>query len=167
MKTIIANDGTELQVSDCDHLFLSGYSWGPDGRGYYRCTNRGTWNGHKICGKRLHWFIVQLMGLVTPKGFEIDHIDRNKANNQRCNLRVVSKELQMQNRSIHKDNTSGFIGVCFHKQANKWMASISINNKQKHLGYFTTPEEASKIFQAARKIRDTKEIKRCEEVING
>ncbi len=166
MKIIIATDCTELQVSDCDHLFLSAYNWGPDGSGYYRCHNCEIWNGNQIHGKRLHWFVAQLMGLEVPDGYQIDHIDRNKLNNQRYNFRAASKRLQNQNTDMYKNNTSGYHGICFHKCHNKWGATIRINNKQKHLGYYATAEEASEIYQAAKKLRDDKEIKRCEEAIS-
>lgn len=82
MKIIIAIDGTELQVSDCDYDFLSKYNWRPDNNGYYRCSNRGTWRGYKINAKYLHWFIAQLMRLKVPKDYTIDYIDRNPLNNQ-------------------------------------------------------------------------------------
>ncbi len=168
MKTLIALDGTELQVSDCDHLFLSGYNWHSDGRGYYKCGKSEIWNGYKTWNRCLHWFVTQLMSLKIPKGFEIDHIDRNKSNNQQPNLRAISREMQRYNQDIYKNNTSGFIGVSFDKRCtiNPWIARIRINNKSKFLGFFRTAIEASEEYQFAKKLRDDAEIKRCEEVIN-
>ncbi len=166
MKIIVAIDGTELQVSDCDYVFLSKYNWSRNSKGYYRCSNGGTWNGHKINGKTLHWFVAQLMKLKIPEEFQLDHIDRNKLNNRRSNLRVVSKELQAQNKGEYRNNTSGYVGVCFHKRRiiNPWIARIQINSKRKFLGYFKTPEEANEKYQAAKKIRNDNEIKRCQEI---
>ncbi len=168
MKIILAIDGTELQVSDCDFVFLSKYNWGPRGNGYYQCTSKSTWRGHKINSKSIHWVVAQLMGLKIPEDFEIDHIDRNKANNQRPNLRAVSRNLQMYNTDMNKTNTSGYTGVSFDKRKaiNPWKVQITINNKNKHLGYFKTAKEASEVYQFAKKLRDDAEIKRCEEVIN-
>ena len=164
MKTIIAFDGTELLVSDCDYSFLSKYSWSKDSCGYYKCTNRGTWNGHEIHNKLIHWFIAQLMNLDIPESFTIDHIDRNKLNNLRSNLRVASKILQNHNRGMMKSNTSGYTGVTFNRQCKlkPWQTSICMpNGKRKYLGIFKTPEEASKVYQVAKKRRNDKEIKRC------
>ena len=84
------NSNEQAIVSECDWLELVGYSWSIDGK-YFRCNNKNTWNGHQVNGKRLHWFIAQLMGLRIPDGYTIDHIDRNPLNNQRSNLRVASK----------------------------------------------------------------------------
>ena len=165
MKTLIAIDGTELQVSDCDHLFLSAYNWQANGRGYYVCSNRCIWNGQQVKGKLLHWFIAQRMKLVIPEDYQIDHTDRNKLNNQRSNLRVASVRLQRYNRDILKTNTSGYTGVNFQKDCinNPWAANIMMpDGKQRNLGYFKTAEEASKKYQAKKKERDEKEIQRCK-----
>ena len=167
MKILIALDCTELQVSDCDHLVLSAYRWWRDNRGYYRCSNCDIWNGYQINGKPIHWFVSQLMGLKIPKGYQIDHIDRNKLNNRRSNLRAASNKLQSYNVNITKTNTSGYVGVNFKKgrTINPWVARISMpNDERKHLGYFKTPEEASKKYQAEKKIRDEKEIERCKAI---
>ncbi len=170
MNNIIALNCDEIQVSDCDHLFLSGYSWSKHKRtGYYCCSNRDTWDGHQVHAKPIHWFVAKLMGLEIPKGFEIDHIDRNTSNNQRPNLRAASKELQQYNSNIQSNNTFGYTGVFYGKKSttNPYIAKIRINGKEKYLGKFKTPEEASKVYQAAKKLRDDKEIKKCKEIING
>lgn len=152
-------DGGEVKVSDCDLMFIISYRWNKDNRGYYRCSSCGALNGNKINGKRLHWFIVQRMNLEIPVGMTIDHIDRDKFNNQRSNFRAASLILQRYNINKMKNNKSGFVGVV-HKDSctqNPWVAII--NNK--HLGCFKTPEEASEVYQAAKKIRDEKEEQRC------
>lgn len=159
MKTIIALDCTELIVSDCDHLFLAGFNWGKHYKGYYRCSNRGTFNGLNICGQKVHWFVAQLMGLKIPEGYTIDHIDRNKLNNQRCNLRVASSRLQGCNRGPRINNTSGFVGVSFRKDGRAYPYIAAIDGK--HLGSYKTPEEASVVYQEAKKLRDKEEEQRC------
>ena len=154
-------------VSDCDYLFLSGYRWYYDkNTGYYKCSNYEIWNGHQINSKRIHWFVAQLMGLKIPKGYQIDHIDRNKPNNQRNNLRAVSRRLQMCNKNMLITNTSGYTGVYFKNDyyRNKpWVACIKLaNGKSKHLGYFKTSKEASEVYQDEKRLRDEKEINRCK-----
>ena len=164
MKIIIALDCSEIQVSDCDHLFLSGYNWTKHNE-YYNCSNKEIWNGKQVHNKPIQWFVAQLMGLKIPEGFEIDHIDRNPSNNQRFNLRVASRRLQQHNRGMQKNNTSGFIGVYFGKRNtnNLWVAQMWIDGKNKNLGCFKTPEEASEIYQAAKKIRDQEEEQRVKD----
>ena len=81
----------------------------------------------------------------------IDHIDENKANNNVRNLRWCSQKDNSCNRGITKNNKSGFKGVCFNKQHNKYQAQININCKKKHIGYFESAEEASKAYEAKAK----------------
>ncbi len=164
MKIIIAIDCSEIQVSDCDHLFLSGYNWTYNA-GYYRCTNRCLWNNQQVHNKFLHWFVIQLMGLKIPEGFQIDHIDRNVSNNMRPNLRIASPNMQSQNTSLQHNNIIGVAGVRFIKK-NKikpWVARICINRKQIQIGSYFTLEEANEAYQTAKLKRDTEEIQRVKE----
>lgn len=167
MKTLIAIDCTTCQVSDCDYLFLSGYRWSVDPRGYFRCSNSEVWSGIQLHGKYLHWLVIQLMGLGVPKGYTIDHIDRNLLNNQRYNLRIASRRLQTYNNSKRSNNTSGFAGVSWANNKYKpWVAEINLPGERSiNLGYFETPKEASEVYQAAKKIRDAKEERKiCEDL---
>ncbi len=75
-----------------------------------------------------------------PKDMEIDHINRNKLDNRRENLRICTQQQNLQNKGILKNNTSGYTGV--YKRNNKWCARININKKQINLGTFDTFEEA-------------------------
>ena len=54
--------------------------------------------------------------------------------------------------NVQKTNTSGFVGVSWHKRIKKWGATISGGTKgvQTHLGYFNTPEGASEAYKQAR-----------------
>ena len=75
----------------------------------------------------------------------VDHIDSNKLNNHIDNLRIIT---QRENVSKEKAIKSGLpVGVCFCKRTKKYLSSITINKKQIHLGYFSTPEEASNAYQ--------------------
>jgi hypothetical protein len=72
----------------------------------------------------------------------IDHIDRNKINNNILNLRWASHSENSQNKSIQKNNSSTVSGVHFNKKLNKWQVYISINGKIKHIGYYKDFDEA-------------------------
>lgn len=79
----------------------------------------------------------------------IDHINGNRSDNRWCNLRNVTQFENMKNRKICSNNTSGCMGVIWHKRARKWEASIRVNSKRKSLGYFDAKEEAIMIRKAA------------------
>ena len=72
----------------------------------------------------------------------VDHIDRNRLNNMKNNLRITDNFGNSMNSSIAKNNTSGFIGVTRDNRRNKWIAQIGINYKTKFLGYFIDKEDA-------------------------
>lgn len=87
--------------------------------------------------------------LVAEEGYIVDHKDGDTLNNTRDNLRQVTVQQNQFNRRKHSNNTSGFKGVCFHKRAGKWQATITKDGKKTFLGYYTTPEQASIAYQAA------------------
>jgi len=91
---------------------------------------------------KTHIFMHQLI-LGKKDGFVIDHIDRNKLNNKKSNLRHATREMNFINQN-RKRNHSKFRGVCLSTRNNKkkWRAYC----KRKHLGYFTTEEEAARAF---------------------
>lgn len=90
----------------------------------------------------LHRFI---MG--DKKGVVVDHINRNKLDNRRENLRFVENWVNVHNSGTPKNNISGRKGVSYcnsRTTKNKYKASICIRGKTKNGGYFATFEEALK-----------------------
>ena len=77
---------------------------------------------------------------------EIDHIDRNKANNSISNLRWISKSNNLRNRPKMQNTSSKYMGVCFDKANGKYRAQIQINNKNKYIGIYDKEEEAGRAF---------------------
>ena len=84
----------------------------------------------------------------------VDHINGDVVDNRIENLRASNSRLNMNaHRKVHKNNTSGYTGVMFYKNANKWAAQISIDGKTKHLGLFLSPEDAHAAYKAAKEAR--------------
>lgn len=79
---------------------------------------------------------------------QTDHINCIKDDNRIVNLRDANSSQNKLNVGANKNNTSGFKGVAFHKEANKWVAQAWLNGKKHYLGLFTTPELASVSYQA-------------------
>lgn len=73
---------------------------------------------------------------------ELDHINRVRSDNRLSNLREATRSENVQNRLMQRNNTSGFSGVSWSKDAKRWCAKIKLNRKNMHLGYFHTPEAA-------------------------
>ncbi len=71
-----------------------------------------------------------------------DHIDRNELNNLRSNLRPATHQENQQNRSKAINNTSGFIGVTWSKQRQKWIAQLSTDGVCYNLGGYININDA-------------------------
>ena len=78
-------------------------------------------------------------------------IKQNNTDNNITNLRLVTHLENHKNKKIASNNTSGHRGVSFCKRANKWKASIHVNQKKKHLGFFKNKEDAILVRQRAEK----------------
>ena len=77
-----------------------------------------------------HRVACYLLGHDISKG-EVDHIDGNGANNRPSNLRVVSRSTNRRNSSLSSTNTSGVVGVSWHKHHKKWEVRVC----RKAVGY--------------------------------
>jgi hypothetical protein len=76
----------------------------------------------------------------------IDHVNGDASDNAIANLRDVPRSENMRNRKMPNSNTSGHVGVVYHKG---WVAQIGVNNKQVRIGQFKTKREAIAARKAA------------------
>lgn len=83
-----------------------------------------------------------------PTDKRIDHIDRDPSNNRIENLRLCNQMQNLGNSPARKGNKSGFKGVSWSANARRWRADIAINGKTKNLGYYSTAEEAARVYDA-------------------
>jgi hypothetical protein len=113
--------------------------------GKERINNKG-YRMAMIKGK--YWLIHRLIYIYHFKEIKevIDHIDRNKLNNNIENLRDVSRSINQSNIGIPSHNTSGYKGVSFYKSRNKWVAEIRVNKKKHWIGSFATEQEAHEAY---------------------
>jgi alpha-L-fucosidase len=121
-----------LILSDCDLHLLNTHNIRLDkSNGYFRVYFNKTY-------VYLHRFLID-----AKKGEIVDHIDRNKLNNRRENLRIVSYSLNSYNKEVQNKNGRG---IYFDKAGNRYRACIGFNNKTLKLGSFKTIEEAKKAY---------------------
>lgn len=106
-------------------------------------------------GENIHKIIGERMGLITKRGngFHIDHINRNKLDNRRENLRLINIPSSNYNREFSLKSK----GVCLRKKkgGTKFEAQLSVDGKTIYLGTFDTFEQARKTFVEARNKRLT------------
>ena len=122
---------------------------------YNLCLNRDGYVQFCCKGKNvlLHRYVL---GLKTGDGLEVDHVDQDKTNNQRVNLRIVTRRQNIHNFPLTKRNTSGFKGITKTKNG-KWLAQMQskVNGKKfnRSLGTFATKEGAARAWDAAARLR--------------
>ena len=111
--------------------------------------------GHRyitVFGKRRteHRLVWLLAYGYMPK-CQIDHINKDRADNRLANLRLAPNNHSdnAQNQSIAKNNKSGVVGVMWHTKMQRWQVQIGINHKKVFLGTFTDFNDAVAARRAA------------------
>lgn len=94
--------------------------------------------GELYVAARVAWRITR--GFWPDK--DIDHKNCDSLDNRPDNLRLAERDQNMWNTRVRHDSVSRLKGVGYNKHARAWKAKIKIGDKQKHLGYFDTPEAA-------------------------
>lgn len=81
-----------------------------------------------------------------PGAAQVDHEDQNWLNNNAWNLRLdVDGSVQKVNLPKRRDNTSGVVGVSWHKSSGKWSARVLEDGKRKYLGIYNCKTEAARV----------------------
>lgn len=141
MKYIVLASGHKTKVDEEDYKELSRYSWHLSNGYPSRHKNDGT--GKKIY---LHRIVSK-----TPEGLHTDHINGNKLDNRKSNLRIVTASQNHMNR--RKDSRKGLStslkGASYHKLSKKWRARIKVGDRQISLGYYDTDREAHLAYRKA------------------
>ena len=84
----------------------------------------------------------------TPDGMQTDHINGDKLDNRKENLRSCTQSENLYNQDKHKNNTTGFKGV-FYDEGKYIRASIGHNNKLIYLGRYKTIEDGARAYNEA------------------
>jgi len=145
-KYFLYNDGNLLRNFNCGGEKVGSCS------GWINTVNNGKkYIRLSICKKHiyLHQAIFIYHHGYLPK--YIDHINGNSLDNKIENLREANQSLNIANSLLSKSNTSGYKGVTWRKDTNKWMAQITKNKKHHNLGCFENIEDAANAYKIASK----------------
>ena len=150
MKEIPLTQGQVTLVDDEDYEWLSQWkwcaAWDVRTRSFRACRTE------ILDGKR-HPRTMHGLIMKTHPGQEVDHVNHNTLDNRRENLRLCDHCQNQANQRKHADSKSPYKGICWHARHKKWMATIHVRGVHTHLGYFKTPEEAARAYDAAAKER--------------
>lgn len=141
-KEIQLSKGNITIVDDDDFEWVSKNKWCIDGRGY-AVRRKPFSKGGKII---LHREIMK-----TEKGMEVDHVNGNRLDNRKENLRNVHHFQNGKNLSIKSNNKTGYAGVSLDKRCGKYKTQIQVNGKFIFLGYYTDIEEAANAYKVGSK----------------
>jgi hypothetical protein len=122
--------GKSILVDNEDYEMLIQHSW------YLRR------DGYVACGLDGKTVLIHRLIMAAKKGRKVDHINHDKLDNQKANLRLCTHSENMMNQRKFK-GISKFKGVSFNKRQSSWFANITKNKKPFFLGYFDTEEEAA------------------------
>lgn len=124
--------GEQFIFDKDDFDIVSKYTWYKNKSGYVETSL--TRNNHLL----LHRLVMKDI----QNGFVVDHINRNKCDNRKCNLRICSGSENILNAKLNINNSSGYKGVSWNKHCNKWEAFITINYKHIYLGRYDDLQDA-------------------------
>jgi hypothetical protein len=127
-----------IDAEDADRVSRHTWTAHPSSNNFYAYTtiNRRTLS--------LHRFIMEPKG-----GLYVDHIDSDGLNCRRANLRLATQTQNCQNSRKSAKNTSGYKGVFYRPDRQKWQAQIRVEGKRVCLGTFASVDEAGAAYAEA------------------
>lgn len=137
-KEIILNNGSITLVDSEDYQRLNQYKWHVSS-GYATTGKKQGFTKNT----RLHHLVIN-----TPIGMYVDHINRNKLDNRKSNLRLATHKENQRNKQAPK-SYSKFKGVYWHKRAKKWAVQIMLDGGAFYVGLYTNEVEAALEYDLA------------------
>lgn len=144
MKKIKLTQGKYALVDDADFEWLNQWKWHTS---YYGYAERRQHLPSSRKNQKFKMIKMHRLILNTPDGLSTDHINHNKLDNRRSNLRICNVMQNLQNSQIRAHNKVGYKGVI--RRQDKYIARIKVENRQIHLGTFETKEDAALSYNKA------------------
>lgn len=138
MKYIELTQGKRALVDDSDYQHLNSHKW------YFRSGYAVRVTGIKGQRKTI-WMHRNIAN--TPIGLDTDHINGDRLDNRKANLRICTTSQNMANRRKLKTTTLPYKGV--HKQQNRYVARLGFNKQKIELGSYPTAELAAVAYDQA------------------
>lgn len=131
---------TIIDAIDAD---IVGYKWSAGISSGKLYAYRNVYVAEKRTALKLHRLIMErMLGFNLGRWDLVDHVDLNSLNNVRSNLRLATNSQNLCNRKMTSLNKSGYKGVQFYPNYNKWLARVGFQGRKVFVGYFDTPEAA-------------------------
>ena len=141
-KQIPLTLGAFATVDDADYDWLMQWRWRLNSKGY---AIRSYYENRKEIVLCMHRVILN-----AQRGQYVDHIDGDRLNNVRANLRIVTPQQNLMHRRRFANNTTGYKGVS--QRDHLWQARIGFDSRVLHLGFYPKPEVAAQVYDAAARL---------------
>lgn len=138
MISLPISKGASVLLDEGDYDLVSKYSWHLHTGGYAMAN---IWN--KKLKKYEHTYMHRYI-LGAKKGQEVDHVNCDKLDNRRCNIRLCTRSQNIVRTSAYRTRKSGYVGVWTDERRGSIHARIKKAGKTIHLGTFSTLLEAAK-----------------------
>jgi hypothetical protein len=126
---IIFVKNNKILLDKNDYEQLKDISWHIGAKGYVMSNNN---------------LYLNRVIMKTPKGMDTDHINGNKLDNRKQNLRIATRTQNNLNKGKQSTKASSkYKGVGWDKNRSLWMSFTTIKNKFKSFGRFKTEKEAA------------------------
>lgn len=140
MKTIEVSGRLQAKVDDDLYDELQNYIWHESGKGYVATS---IWLGNQCMPRQKEVYMHRLIAEADHQQ-DVDHINGDRMDNRRSNLRIASRSQNLANQSVRARNSVGVKGV--GKSGSKYYAQITIHKEHHYLGVFDTIEDASRAY---------------------
>lgn len=147
-KQIELTQGKTAIVSAEDFEYINQWKWSYDGHNHCAVRSETIKKDGKYKSKSI---LMHKLIMETPKGMDTDHINGDRLDNRKSNLRICTHRENMCNRKQSKANKSGYKGVSWDNKYSKWVTRIRTSEKYMHVGYFKDKLSAAKAYNEAAK----------------
>lgn len=132
---VVLGDAVAL-VDDADVSAVAQQKWAVDPHGYARASIRGA--SARAQGRKGSTHVLMHRYILCPEPhMEVDHINGNRLDNRRCNLRLATRKQNGRNRTKVLSNT-GHLYICRRSDNGRFQVSV----QRRYLGAFTLLEDA-------------------------
>ena len=143
-----------VDVADVD--LVRQHVWHLTGRGYAATNITHPLGGLKRDGVRTRQTALMMHRLILGLGFGdrtfTDHVNRQRCDNRRRNLRIATPALNMQNIPSYRGSTSKYRGVSWFGPCGKWRAEATLDGRRYYFGLYSDEEEAAAVVSAWRHV---------------
>jgi hypothetical protein len=149
MKLIPLTKGRFALVDDSDYPWLSQLRWCYSSDGYavnYYRDEYGIY--HRRSMHRL--IMARMLEQFVPPDLQVDHINHDRIDNQRNNLRLATRSQNQAYKKLQVSNSTGYKGVIWNRS--KWEVRIRYQGRKLYLGRYDDPIQAALVYDGAARL---------------